>query len=690
MIYTCLYEAKNVNNLFDRIIILFNLFYRLISIFVNNPNCLEKESLILSLFNQEWFVILINKTQLDERESHFRHDFFMCLIEALFYTKAKILKRFQLNNFINLIKICLEIIDLCFKMIEWQDEGEAYKMYFLVLEETCLFFDDTFFCFLYDQNTEFVEMKQRLDGVLVSLAKRFSNKIWAQLAFSNENSKYRSLLLLSQFLPIDNTENINLILEVIFLRMNDISIDKRNEKYVEQILKSCLFLGIRVLGRSREKIISNLSDFVDKIKTKHEIEPVILNNVLSFSENLLNYLLVHKNDPQLVLDSKIIDKLNNEFFLIVQKEIDKKPPNNYKKPTLINLYLLNLAVNSYTVLSDSKEESSSTYLENFRKFYYYPLLEFNNDFCYVLIDSKIKTSFSNWKLVTGISDPIHIYYMYKLNLENREVELFIKSYNTTSVVLNNLVFKVFLSKNLQCFRKSLINRNCINFTTQYNTLSKDFTLDMLSPYSHYEFSLIYFIQNFDKNNISIDCTFDMATTISKEMTISTDLLYVPLCSFFIPDNFALYDSKKFDIFYSTLEYTFTVKCYAFCTPEEFLIKLNKNFVMIEFKSKVNSIEKSKSIIEKYKEINYKDLFQQNTTKDLNKESQRYNFKLKLASYSVFNFWIYLVIIGDYNHSNKKSILNIEVKCNDLTALHIIFREKNLFFSELTNKLVKFY
>ena len=153
----------------------------------------------------------------------------------------------------NIIEICLDLIDVCFKIIEWSDEGEAYKMYFLVLEETCLFFDDAFFCFLYSQEKDFMQMKIRLEQVLIELSRRFNNKVWQHLSFSNENSKYRSLVLLSQFLNIENLESIKIILEVIFNRMYEIPYDKKNEKNIEQIIKCCIFLGVRVNFSTREK-----------------------------------------------------------------------------------------------------------------------------------------------------------------------------------------------------------------------------------------------------------------------------------------------------------------------------------------------------------------------------------------------------------------------------------------------------
>ena len=606
--------------------------------------------------------------------------------------KIYILKYGYIKKFINLIKICLDIIDVCFKIIEWSDEGESYKMYFLVLEETCLFFDDAFFCFLYGQETEFVTMKTRLEQVLVEIAKRFTNKIWQHLSFANENSKYRSLLLLSQFLNIDNTNSINTILEVILLRMNEIPFDKKNEKFVEQILRSCLFLGVRVNIMVREKIIQNLADFVEKIKTKDESINGITNNIRSFAENILNYLLDHKNDPQIVLDSKIVDKLNNEFYLIIPKEVEANTIQ--KNFNYNNLYLINIYENSNLTIDSSYEENSSVYLDYFKKLYYCSMLEFNNDFCHFAIDNNLHFKFSEWKLVTGISDPVHLYYMYKINIETREIELFIRSFNSTSCVLNNISFHIYLSKNLVLN----IGNNISQYSSPY-IISKEFSIELLSPFSVYEFSVKFYSKIFEKNNISIDCTFDMVTDYNSTFTLTTESFHVPLIDFLIPDNFSLYEPKKFDIFYNTLEYAFTTKCYANCRPEELLKFISERFVMIEYKSKSISIDKTKSIMDRLKETHYKDYFKRNSITEDNgngfnqnafEENQRHNFKIKLSSYCIYNFWIYIIILGDYNFQNNKSILNIEIKSNDLAALNIISREKHIFFNELMNKQIKFY
>lgn len=703
-------DCKFISNYSDRIFSLFNLFSRLIIMNIEYSKFFDKESLILCLFKQDWFVFLINKDDFDEKDSRFRHDLFICMIEALFYAKTYILKNGFIKKYINIIKICLDLIDVCFKIIEWSDEGEAYKMYFLVLEETCLFFDDAFFCFLYGQEKEFIQMKLRLEQVLIELSKRFNNKVWQHLSFSNENSKYRSLVLLSQFLNIENLEAIKIILEVIFSRMYDIPYDKKNEKNIENILKCCIFLGVRVNISTREKIIHNLADFVERVKNKFDSDPIITSNIRSFGENILNYLLDHKNDPQIILDNKIVDKINNEFYLIIPKELDQtfniiKGFNmNYN-----NLYLINLTENSYMTLDFYNDENTSIYLDYFKKMHYRPMIEYNNENCNMIIDNIYQFKSSDWKLITGISDPIHVYYMYNLNIEKREIELLVKFFNSTSCVLNNVIFTVNISKNLSGndnngnplnnFQKASGNNLSANNPQSGLSNVKDFnyTIDLLSPYASHEFNIKLNILKFDKNNINIEATYDMNNDINPVFNLSADILHIPLTDFFIPDNFSNHEAKKFDIIYSTLEFAFTCKCFANLAPEDLLKYLCDRFTLVEYKSKFNSNEKGRSQMDYLKECYFKDFYDslccdnnQNNNFNNIEDIQRYNFKIKLSSYSIFNFWIYIVIIGDYNFSNNKSILNVEIKSNEIDSLNIVNREKLVFLNELFNKQIKFY
>lgn len=663
----------------------------------------------MCLFKQDSFVFLIKKDDFDEKDSRFRHDLFICMIEALFYAKIYLLKNGFLKKYINIIKICLDLIDVCFKIIEWSDEGEAYKMYFLVLEETCLFFDDVFFCFLYGQEKEFIQMKLRLEQVLIELSKRFNNKVWQHLSFSNENSKYRSLVLLSQFLNIENLEAIKIILEVIFSRMYDIPYDKKNEKNIEQILKCCIFLGVRVNISTREKIIHNLADFVERVKNKIDSDPIITSNIRSFGENILNYLLDHKADPQIILDNKIVDKINNEFYLIIPKELDQTF-NIIKSFNMSynNLYLINLIENSYMTLDNYSDENTSIYLDYFKKMHYRPMIEYNNANCNMIIDNNFQFKSSDWKLITGISDPVHVYYMYNLNVEKREIELLVKFFNSTSCVLNNLIFTVNISKNLSGDDNNGNPLNNISTkTSSSNSVNcnqiiqsmKDFnySIDLLSPYATHEFHIKLNILKFDKNNIDIEAQFDMNGENNPTLNLTADILHIPFTDFFICDNFSNHEAKKFDIIYSTLEFAFTCKCYANLAPEDLLKFLCDRFTLVEYKSKFNLNEKGKSQMDILKECYFKDFYDslysdnnQNNNFNNIEDIQRYNFKIKLSSFSIFNFWIYIVIIGDYNFSNNKSILNMEIKSNEIESLNIINREKFVFLNELFNKQIKFY
>ena len=77
-------ETKYIKNHNDRIITLYNLFNRLISLSLGYGIFVEKESLILCLFKNDWFVDLVKTGKLeDEEQNKWRHDIFICLIESL-------------------------------------------------------------------------------------------------------------------------------------------------------------------------------------------------------------------------------------------------------------------------------------------------------------------------------------------------------------------------------------------------------------------------------------------------------------------------------------------------------------------------------------------------------------------------------------------------------------------------------
>ena len=70
-------ETKYIKNHNDRIITLYNLFNRLISLSLGYGIFVEKESLILCLFKNDWFVDLVKTGKLeDEEQNKWRHDIY--------------------------------------------------------------------------------------------------------------------------------------------------------------------------------------------------------------------------------------------------------------------------------------------------------------------------------------------------------------------------------------------------------------------------------------------------------------------------------------------------------------------------------------------------------------------------------------------------------------------------------------
>ena len=235
----------------------------------------------------------MNKSEIDEKESKWRHDIFICLIESIFNIKKFLLKNKKIENYINIIKLCQDIIDVCFKILDWKDEGESFKMYFLILEQTCLFFNDKFYKYLYQKLPDYISMKNRLDDVLNEICKRFYIKKWENLIFANENSKYNSLLILCKYLNPKLDKDINILLEIIFIRLKEINFEILKQYQIEKLLLCILFLGVRVDKEIKEKIIKNLDDYLDNLKKKSNEGDMQLNgNIISLSENILQYLII--------------------------------------------------------------------------------------------------------------------------------------------------------------------------------------------------------------------------------------------------------------------------------------------------------------------------------------------------------------------------------------------------------------
>ena len=692
-------ETFHIKNNSDRIITLYNLFNRIVFLSINYSQYFENESVILCLFKQEWFVVLVNKSEIEEKESKWRHDIFVCLIESIFNIKKYLLKNKQIENYINIIKLCQDFIDVCYKILDWKDEGESFKMYFLILEQTCLFFNDSFYNYLYKDLPDYQSMKLRLDDVLNEISKRFYIKKWENLIFANENSKYNSLLILCKYLNPDQINDINTLLEIIKAHLKEINYDILNQNQIEKLLLCLLFIGIRVKIDIKEKIIKDLEEYVSYLKKRiNEEKMQIIGNILSLSENILYYLIEHKDISPIILDKKTVDQLTNEFYLIISKDIDIN--SELKSINYNTLYLMNITENSFSVLDSCNELNPSIYLQYFQKLYYYPVLEYNKENCHILLNNENKNITNDWTLITGIADPIHIYYRYNLDIETREIELFFKNYNTTNLVLNNVIFYVFLNDNLIEIDKNKnisdlgFNNNIIN----QPIINNEHKIELLSPNSSYDFSIKCYSKNFDLNNLSVEAQFDMVTDQKGQFNLISESFYIPLTDYFIPDKYAIFETEKYEIFYSTLEYAFTTKCYSYCSPNEIISDLSNKVTLIEYKANDISYKNENDILNdiiknKYKAFNekVKDKNKNEENKnENNKNKSRENFKIKLSTYCIYNFWIYIFIIGDYNSIYNKAILNIDIKTNDLKGLNVIAKEKQFFINELISSKIKFY
>ena len=687
-------ETKYIKNHNDRIITLYNLFNRLISLSLGYGIFVEKESLILCLFKNDWFVDLVKTGKLeDEEQNKWRHDIFICLIESLFHSKKNVLKNSRINEYINLIKICQDIIDLCFKIVDWEGEGEAFKMYFLLLEEICILFNDNFYAYLYKDNKKYAEMKKRYELILDEICKRFrGNTKWDEISFSNEDSKYNSILIISKYLGQEKINDYNNILNSIFSHLKEMNFDSKTGYDVEKLLKCILILGIRLSKTIKERIIIALEQFNEYLKIKREEgDHQLISNILSLSEKISKHLFNNKNAPPVILNNKILEQINNDFYLVVNKDIDNNLET--KKLNYSSLFLMNITSNSFNVMETNANDNSSIYLEYFKNYYYYPLLEFNNDYCHMLIDKKKKYVQSEWKLISGISDPIHIYYRYKINVETREIEVYIKCYNSISIVLNNVSFYVYLNENLLELNKRTMG-DLLNLNTNYNGI--EHKLELLSPYSYFEFSFRCYSQVFDVNYISVEAQFDMSVDKKSQFTFKCMPFYIPLTEFLIPDNYSLYETSKFDMFYNTLEYVFSIKCHTNCPPESIIKAMSNKLTLIEYISNNVTFKKEKEIINQIIKKAFPDFYQnfimteETLNNQFNNQNDKMFFKMKLSSYCVYTFWVYIFITGEYDTRMNQSLLNIDIRTNNLKGLNIIAKEKNSFVKELLHNIVVIY
>ena len=149
--------------------------------------------------------------------------------------------------------------------------------------------------------------------------------------------------------------------------------DSKTGYDVEKLLKCILILGIRLNKNIKERIIIAISQFNEYLKIKKEEgDTQLISNILSLSEKISNYLFNNKNSPPVILNNKILEQINNDFYLVVNKDIDNNLET--KKLNYNSIFLMNITSNSFNVMETNDNDNSSIYLEYFRNYYYYPLL----------------------------------------------------------------------------------------------------------------------------------------------------------------------------------------------------------------------------------------------------------------------------------------------------------------------------
>ena len=190
----------------------------------------------------------------------------------------------------------------------------------------------------------------------------------------------------------------------------------------------------------------------------------------------------------------------------------------------------------------------------------------------------------------------------------------------------------------------------------------------------------------------------MTTEEKKQFCLKSEPFHIPLSDFFIPDNYSSYEIPKFDMFYNTLEYVFSIKCHVNCPPEVIIKSISDKLCLIEFNSNNISfrkeIEKINHIIKKQFQDYYENFVVTEETiqkqQMMNNPTDKIYFKIKLASYCVYNFWVYIFITGEYDIKTNQSILNIDIRTNDLKGLNVIGKEKEAFIRELLNNKIVIY
>jgi hypothetical protein len=288
-----------------------------------------------------------------------------------------------------------------------------------------------------------------------------------------------------------------------------------------------------------------------------------------------------------------------------------------------------------------------------------------------------------------------VYYRYKTNIETRETEVYIKCFNSINIVLNNVSFIIYLSENLLEINKRTIG-DLLNLNSYYNGI--EHKTEILSPYSSYEFYFKFYSKVFDVNYIAVEAQFDMSVDQKSQFAMKCEPFYIPLSTYLIPDIYSLYDISRFDMFYNTLDYIFSVKCNVNLHPESIIKSISNKLTLIEYNSNNVTFKKEKDEINKIIKKQFPEYYQNFIVpEETIQKQQSYSsinnkifFKIKLSSYCVYNFWVYLFITGEYDVQSNQSVLNIDIKTNDLKGLNIIAKEKTAFIKELLNNIIIIY
>ena len=133
-------------------------------------------------------------------------------------------------------------------------------------------------------------------------------------------------------------------------------------------------------------------------------------------------------------------------------------------------------------------------------------------------------------------------------------------------------------------------------------------------------------------------------------------------------------------------------------PESIIKSISNKLTLIEYNSNNVTFKKEKDEINKIIKKQFPEYYQNFIVpEETIQKQQSYSsinnkifFKIKLSSYCVYNFWVYLFITGEYDVQSNQSVLNIDIKTNDLKGLNVISKEKTAFIKELINNITIIY